>query len=149
VRRGVALILLAASACGRNEPSAPAAAGETPEYREWRGRQMPLPVANFAATVKGRVTVLPPESRSRGADDFCEITLNGAPLHRFRVGKMPDGRFPRCEVEATFNAGPNWLDLWDSTSRRGCRRQIDTREGTDFTFVPTADGYDLRQSKTE
>ncbi len=141
--------LLGAAGCGEKEP--PRAAEGTPEYRAWRGAQF---VRQFAAaagapTVAARLEVLAPAERSPGPGDFCELYLNGEMLLRFRTARLPDGAWPRWESEVRPRAGPNCLDLWDSTTNRNYRRQVDLREGTDLVFAPTADGYEIRQSRRE
>jgi hypothetical protein len=137
---------LAAAGCGK-KPDAPR--GETAEWRAWRQTQVQIPAAGFAPTLQARLAVQPPASRSTHPDDWCEVFLNGTLLNRFRVGKMADGNWPRCEMEITLRTGPNWLDLWDSTSNRKCRQMVDTREGLEITFVPTADGYSVQQVRRE
>ncbi len=132
--------------CGK-KPEAPR--GETEEWRAWRQTQVVLPAAGFAPTLQGRLVVLPPSARATRQEDWCEVFLNGTLLNRFRVGPMPGGAWPRGEMEMTLRAGPNRIDLWDSTSNRHCRATIDTREGTEIRFEPTAEGYELRQTKRD
>jgi len=141
--------LLALCGCGRKEP--PAAPAETPEYRAWKGGQFlrQMAAAGPAPTVSSRVEILPPSERARGPGDFCELYLNGEPLHRFPTARLPDGSWPRWEAELPLRAGPNWLDLWDSTTNRNYRHQVDTRQADDFVLAPTADGYEVRARKRE
>ena len=139
---GVLLIL----GCGKKPEGT---RGETEEWKLWRQTQFAIPVAGFAPTLQARLTILPPDARSTHPDDFCEVFLNGTKLNRFRVGKMPSGAWPRGEMEITLRAGPNWLDLWDSSSNRKCREMVDTRNGLEFTFAPTPDGYALQQVRRE
>lgn len=146
MRRIAGVLLLVLAACGK-KPEGPR--GETPEWQQWRQTQFDIPVAGFAPTLPGRLVVLPPDSRSQHSDDWCEIFLNGTKLHRFQVGKMASGGWPRCEMDITLRSGPNWIDLWDSTSNRKCREMVDTRNGVDLTFVPTPEGYSLQQTKRE
>lgn len=134
------------SGCGRKSESPPA---ETPEYRAWKMSHTAIPAAGFAPTVQGRIQVLAAEARSKGPEDFCEIYLNGSKLYRCRMGRQPDGSWPVCEVVAVFREGPNWVDVWDSTSNRNLREKIDTREGTRVVFSATEDGYAKSQSKPE
>jgi hypothetical protein len=133
--------------CGKKE--ADPASLETPEYWKWRQTQLPIPVANFAPVVPGKIVVLPPENRSRSAEDFCEIFFQGSRLHRAPMGKMPSGQWPRLEISVTFLTGPaNWIDLWDSSSNRNYRFQVDTREGTQITLSATGEGYEIEQAKS-
>jgi hypothetical protein len=127
------------------------AGGETPEFRAWKGSQIlrQYPAANFAEVVSGTLTIHAPELRSRNPDDFCELYLNGEFVQRFRVGKMPNGRWPQLAVNLTLLAGADWLDLWDSSSNQNYRTQIDTRQGTDFVFTPSESGYTLTWTKRE
>jgi hypothetical protein len=143
---GSALILLLLAACGR-KPEAPR--GETEEWRAWRQTQIAIPAAGFAPAIQGRLVVQPPTARAKHPDDFCEVFLNGTKLNRFRVGPMAGGAWPQCEMAVTLREGPNWIDLWDSTSNRKCREMVDTRSGADLTFAPTAEGYVLQQSRRE
>jgi hypothetical protein len=149
VRTAAAALLLFLAGCGKPEP--PDEWWHTEQYREWKGGQIlrQMPAAKFAPEVPGRIDVEPPASRSKHADDFCELFLNGYSLTTFRVAKMADGRYPVCGTDVLLLTGPNWIDMWDTSSNRHYRHQIDTREGTLFTFVPTPEGYDLRQVKKE
>lgn len=151
-RAGAAALLgglLLASGCGRKAP--PPAEEDTPQYREWKGSQIlrQVPSAGGAPGVQGRLRILPPESRIRRPGDFCEVYLNGEILLRFRLGKLPDGRLPEWEGPLRLRTGPNWIDLWDSTTNRNYRHSFDTREGTDLLFAPTPEGYEWRQEKAE
>jgi hypothetical protein len=141
--------LLLAAGCGKKAPAPQEE--DTPQYREWKGGQIlrQVPSAGGAPAVPGRLRILPPEDRVRRGGDFCEVYLNAEILVRFRTGRLPDGRWPEWDGPVRLRAGPNWIDLWDSTTNRHYRHAIDTREGTDLLFTPTADGYDLRQEKTE
>lgn len=146
----LAALLPLLAACGSDEP--PREWWDTGSYRVWKGDQLlrQMPAAKFAPEIGGRIDVLPPEARSKHEDDFCEIFVNGYLLTKFRVGKMADGRFPVCGTDVQFLTGPNWIDLWDTSSNKNYRHQIDTREGTLFTFRPSADGtYELEQLKKE
>jgi len=140
---------LLAAGCGKKPPPPPAE--DTPQYREWKGGQIlrQFPAAAGAPAVPGRLRVLSPEGRAPRPGDFCEVYLNGEALLRFRTGKLPDGHWPQWDGEVRLRAGPNWVDLWDSTGNRNHRHQVDTRQGTDLLFTPTAEGYDFRQEKTE
>lgn len=140
--------LLALAACGGGDPGPPAV--ETAEYRAWKGKQISIPAAGFAPEVRGSIEVIPSEGRVTHPDAFCEIYLNGNPLHRFRVAKLPDGTWPTCVVDPVMlRTGPDWIDLWDSSTNRNYRHQVDTRQGTVFVFTPTGDGYGLEQSARE
>jgi hypothetical protein len=92
-------------------------------------------------TVKGRIDVTPPDQRSKNPRDFCEVFLNGERVGKYNTAKLPDGSWPRISIDVDFNSGPNTFDLWDSTSNRYYRQQVDTREAVDFVCAPTADGY--------
>ncbi len=142
------LLWPAAAGCGKKAPAG-ASVPETPEYREWRTGRIEVPVAGFAPEVRGRIVILPPGERSTHPEDFCELFVNGRKLYRLRVARRPDGEWPTAEIPATFRTGPNWIDLWDSSSNTALRRQVDTRQGTDFELRPTEGGYELHQSRQE
>ena len=143
------LLLAALAGCGGGEPPPPAGA-ETDAFTAWRARRREIPSAGFAETVRGSIEVLPPPAeRIRRPDDFCEIWLNGSRLHRLRLAPLADGSLPSCRLDVVLRTGPNWVDFWDSTSNRGRREQIDTREGTSLSFSPSSEGYDFAQEKTE
>lgn len=146
-RLALALCLLAAG-CGKKAPPAGETL-ETGQWREWRAKQFALGAADISGSLAARVTILPPEGRSKRADDFCELFVNGKFQGRHRVGKMADGRWPAVSFPVTLKDGPNWLDLWDTSTDRKCREEVDSRQGLDFTFRPTADGYELLQEKRE
>ncbi len=137
--------LLALAGCGGEAP----ATAETPQYDEWAERRREIPSAGFAATVRGTIEILPPGDRAARPDDFCELWLNGKKLHRLRVAKLADGTWPSITLNVDLRVGPNWLDFWDSTSNKGRREAVDTREGTAFTFSPSDGGYDFAQVKDE
>jgi hypothetical protein len=139
----LALCLLAG--CGKADTGE---AVETDDWKRWRAGHVPINAA-FAETVQARIDILPPEGRSKRPDDFCELFVNGTLLPRQRVGKMADGNWPRIELTVTLRTGPNFLDLWDSSSGRNCKEQVDTREGLSLTFQPTPQGYELVQRRTE
>lgn len=139
-------LLLALAGCGGEAPTSGA---ETPEYDEWAQRRREIPSAGFAETILGRISVAPPGDRVKRPDDFCEIWLNGKKLHRLRVSKLPDGNYPSCALDVQLRVGPNWLDFWDSTSNKGRREPVDTREGTLFSFTPIEGGYDFAQEKKD
>jgi hypothetical protein len=136
--------LLALAGCGEK-----AATAETAAYEEWAERRREIPSAGFAATIPATIEILPPEDRVKRPDDFCELWVNGKKLHRLRVAKLPDGGFPAVTLSVQLRVGPNWLDFWDSTSDRGRREAVDTREGTRFSFAPVPDGYGFAQEKDE
>jgi hypothetical protein len=134
-------------ACGKRE--ADPASLETPEYWKWRRTQLPIPAASFAPDTPGTIVVLAPEKRSRNPQDFCEIFFQGSRFHRAPMGRMQSGQWPRLEMSVNFLTGPtNWIDLWDSSSNRNYRFQVDTREGTRITLAATAEGYALEQAKS-
>lgn len=141
-------LLLLALGCGKPAPPKPDDP-ETASWRFWKSKQISIPAANFAPEVTGKVRILPPQGRSRRSDDFCDFTVNGSFVNRYRVGKLANGTWPVIAATVTLRTGPNWLDLWDSSSDRNCRQQIDTREGLDFVFRPTAQGYELVQERKE
>ena len=137
--------VLALAACGGDQ--APTA--ETPQYEEWAQRRREIPSAGFAETVRGTIEILGPEDRAGRPDDFCELWVNGKKLHRLRVAPLADGTSPSVTLNVQFRVGPNWLDFWDSTSNKGRREAVDTREGTTFAFTPSDDGYEFSQTKDE
>ncbi len=146
-RAGCSAALLALAACGAE---APPPGAETGAYQVWRTRLTEVPSAGFAETVRGDLQILPPPvERVKRPDDFCELWLNGRRLHRLRLAAAPDGALPAFDFKIELRAGPNWLDFWDSTSNRGRRDSIDTREGTELLFSPAELGYDFTQTKKE
>jgi hypothetical protein len=142
------LLLLLAAGCGRAEPPKDDAL-ETAAWREWRAQQFALGAVGVSGALPARVAILAPEARSKRSDDFCELYVNGQSAGRHRVGRMADGRWPAVSFGVTLRDGPNWLDLWDTSTNRRYREEVDSRQGLDFTFRPTADGYELRQEKRE
>jgi len=146
-----ALALLILAACGKKEPTG-RGHGETPEYREWKGsqavRSMAAP-AGFAAKLQGTVTVHLPLARSKTPDDFVELYLNGLIVQRTVLATGRTGAQPSFTLNVTLMAGPDTFDLWDSTTNKYYRFQIDTRNGTDFVYTPSEGGYGLTWSKRE
>lgn len=140
MRRARAAVLCVLAACGSE--AGPAGPDQAAAYGDWVRKQIPT---NFAGAggVNGRIAVLLPQGRSKRAGDFIEVALNGQ-----RLRKVPFGG-PTLELSVTLGPGINILDLYDSTSEKSCRRHVDAREGTDFTFQPTADGYDLVQRASD
>lgn len=147
-RRTPALLLLLAflSGCGKEPPRDPL---ETPAYSGWKGSQVirRLPMARGGIEAKGHIEVYPPDQRSKNPQDFCEIYVNGERIGRYNVAKLPDGSWPRVSIDVDFNAGPNTFDVWDSSSDRYYRQQVDTREAVEFICVPTPEGYDIQPQK--
>jgi hypothetical protein len=140
VRIAVAVLLAALVGCGKEPEKDPL---ETEAYRAWKESQIlrRLPMAAGGLRVKGRIDVFPPEQRSKTPQDFCEVYVNGNQVGRYNVAKLPDGSWPRISVDVDFNSGPNTFDVWDSTSNKYYRQQVDTREFVEFTCAPTADGF--------
>ena len=141
MRPAAALLVLALAGCGSEAQDA-GGPGQTAAYGEWVRKQVPMGVAGGGGTVPASIAVFPPASRRDG--HFCEVAVNGS-RHKLLLS---EGAWPR-ELDVKLREGPNVLDLYDSTTERSCRRSVDTREGTAFTFQPTADGYDLVQRRTE
>ena len=145
MRTGIAALVLAALlGCSKEPEKDPL---ETEAYSAWKGGQIlrRLPMAAGGLRVKGHIDLQPPEARSKNPRDFCEIYLNGEQVGKFNVAKLPDGSWPRIGVDVDFNSGPNTFDVWDSSSNKYYRQQVDTRESVDFVCVPTADGfYEIR-----
>ncbi len=143
-----AALLLALAACGGEAPAPETA--ETGAYRAWCRARTEVPSGGFAETVRGSLQILPPPpARVKRPDDFCEVWLNGTRLYRLRLTPSPDGTLPSFEIALDLRAGPNWLDFWDSTSNRGQREPIDTREGSELLFAPAESGYAFTQTKKE
>jgi hypothetical protein len=142
--RPLAAALLLLAACGKAAP--PAARGDSPAYRAWKGSQplRRLPPAPAASREAGSVEILPPQERAAHPDDFCELFVNGEAVGIFKIGKTASGTRPRHHVPVAFNAGPNTFDLWDSTSDRHYRQSVDTRQAVEFSCIPTAEGYEIR-----
>ena len=126
--------------CGKEPEKDPL---ETEAYTAWKGGQIlrRLPMAAGGLRVKGRIDVLPPDQRSKNPRDFCEVFLNGEQVGKYNTAKLPDGSWPRISIDVDFNSGPNTFDVWDSTSNKYYRQQVDTREAVEFTCLPTADGF--------
>ena len=136
----VAVLLAAFLGCSKEPEKDPL---ETEAYEAWKGGQIlrRLPMAAGGLTVRGRIDILPPEQRSKNPRDFCEVFLNGERVGKYNLAKLPDGTWPRISIGVDFNSGPNTFDVWDSTSNKYYRQQVDTRESVEFTCVPTADGF--------
>jgi len=136
----VALLLTGLLSCSKEPEKDPL---ETEAYSAWKGGQIlrRLPMAAGGIRVKGHIDLQPPEARSKNPRDFCEIFLNGEQVGKFNIAKLPDGSWPRIGVDVDFNSGPNTFDVWDSSSNKYYRHQVDTRESVDFICVPTADGF--------
>ena len=97
--------------------------------------------------VPGHIEVFPPELRSKNSEDFVECFMNGERIGKYKVAKLPDGRWPHVSFDVDFNSGPNTFDLWDSSSNKYYRQQVDTRYVTGFLCVPTAEGYEIQEIK--
>ena len=145
MKRVVVLALLLAG-CGKEPEKDPL---DTEAYNAWKQGQIlrRLPMARGGLEVKGRIDIQPPEQRSKNPGDFCEIFVNGERVGKVKVAKLPDGTWPRIGIDIDFNSGPNTFDVWDSSSNRHYRQQVDTREAVEFLCVPTADGYDIQALK--
>ncbi len=139
-------LLLAALGCGKEPEKDPL---DTDAYNAWKQMQIlrRLPMARGGLDLRGRIDVYPPEERSKNPNDFCEIFMNGERLGKWKIGKLPDGSYPRISVDVDWNSGPNTFDLWDSSSNRYFRQQVDTREVLSFLCIPTPEGYDLQPQK--
>lgn len=138
--------MVAAAGCGSDQPPAPAGPRETPEYRDWKGGQAVRRLAsNAAGRMPGTVILHLPDGRAKDPADFVELFVNGEFAHRAAVRSAAGP----IAVAVGVGPGPAWLDLWDSTTNRHYRHSVDTRQGTDFAFELTADGYDLRQSRRD
>jgi len=150
VRPLAAALLLLLGACGKDGPKT-ATAAETPEYRAWKGSQAlrNLPAANSAETIAVTVIVHFPQSRSRSPEDFIELYVNGQMAQRVRGKPAGTGPVVPTTVFLTILQGPGWLDVWDSTTNANYRFTIDTRQGKDYVFTPTATGYDLAWTPRE
>jgi hypothetical protein len=145
-KRTATLLILLIASCGKESPKDPL---DTADYNEWKQSQIlrRLPMARGGLELRGRIDVYPPDQRSKNPNDFCEIFMNGERLGKWKTGKLPDGSWPRISLEVDWNSGPNTFDLWDSTSNRYYRQQVDTRECIQFTCVPSAEGYDIQMVK--
>ena len=146
--RIAALLLLILAGCGKKEPAGSAL--ETPEYQEWKGSQAIRQMASAgpAESIAGTVLVHPPGGRSKGADDFIELYLNGQIVQHTPFRSF-GGATTLSPLTLSLRPGANWLDLWDSTTNRNYREQIDSRQGSDFVFTPTETGYALTWTKRE
>jgi len=146
VRTLAALVLLFLAACGKAPPPDPL---DTVEYNDWKQEQIRrrLPMAGGGLRVPGHIDVYPPEQRSKNRGEFVEMFMNGERIGKYNVAKLPDGRWPHVEFDIDFNSGPNTFDLWDSSSNKYYRQQVDTRYITGFLCIPTADGYEIKEVK--
>jgi hypothetical protein len=140
-----ALALLACAACGK--PTPPPDPLDTVEYNDWKQEQIRrrLPMAAGGLRVPGHIEVYPPEQRSKNRGEFVELFMNGERIGKYNVAKLPDGTWPRVAFDVDFNSGPNTFDMWDSSSNKYYRQQVDTRYLTGFLCVPTADGYEIQE----
>lgn len=142
-----ALVLaLAVAGCGKTPPPDPL---DTAEYNAWKLEQIRrrLPMGAGGLRVPGHIDVYPPEQRSKNTEDFVEFFMNGERIGKYKVAKLPDGTWPRVAFDVDFNSGPNTFDLWDSSSNRSYRQQVDTRYVVQFLCLPTADGYEIQEVK--
>ncbi len=139
------LLILFLAACGKEEKDPL----DTEAYQAWKQSQplRRLPMAAGGLTVPGHIDVQPPESRSKNPGDFCELFLNGERVGKYNVAKLPDGTWPQVSFDVSFNSGPNTFDLWDSSSNRSYRQQVDTRDAVQFLCVPTELGYEIQVIK--
>jgi len=104
-------------------------------------------MASGGLRVPGHIDVYPPEQRSKSRGDFVEMFMNGERIGKYNVAKLPDGTWPRIAFDVDFNSGPNTFDMWDSSSNKYYRQQVDTRYITGFICVPTAEGYEIQEVK--
>ena len=146
MRRCALLLLAALAACKQKPPPDPL---DTPEYNAWKQEQIlrRLPMAVGGLRVPGRIDVHPPQARSKNPGDFVEVFMNGERIGKYNVAKLPDGRWPTVGFNVDFNSGPNTFDMWDSSSNKRYRQQVDTRYVTGFICVPTPEGYDIQEVK--
>lgn len=142
--RAAAALLLLLAGCSKEAPKDPL---DTPEYNAWKQEQVlrRLPMAAGGLRVPGRIEVHAPEQRSKNPGDFVELFMNGERIGKYNVAKLPNGRWPTISFDLDWNSGPNTFDLWDSTTNRRYRQQVDTRHITGFLCVPTADGYEIQE----
>jgi hypothetical protein len=148
--RASLVLAVACAGCGK-ENATPAAPGETEEYRAWKGSQAIRQMAaqGPSESIPGTVRVHFPEGRSKSPDDFIELRLNGDVVQHTRFRPAGPGMIAPFGIHLTLRPGIDWMDLWDSTSNRNYRFQVDPRQGRDFVFTPTAEGYDLTWTKPE
>ena len=82
-----------------------------------------------------------------GADEpHTPPALNRALAFRYRREGAPPPRTVLVLIPG-LNSGPNTFDLWDSSSNRYYRQQVDTRYVTGFLCVPTEGGYEIQEVK--
>jgi hypothetical protein len=141
-----AILGLVLAGCGKKPEPDPL---DTEAYNAWKQTQIlrRLPMARGGLEVKGRIDIYPPDQRSKNRGDFCEVFLNGERVGKYPVAKLPDGTWPRIGVDVDFNSGPNTFDVWDSSSNKYYRQQVDTREAVEFLLVPTPEGYEIQAIK--
>jgi hypothetical protein len=147
---GALVLAVVACGCGK-KPAPPAPYGETPEYREWKGSQLirRQAASGPADSVPGTVQVRYPQDRSKNREDFVELYLNGQVVQRTRFGPTGGGMTAPFSITITLRPGPNWLDLWDTTTNKYFRFTIDSRQGNDYVLAPTPTGYDATWTKRE
>src|SRR5207244_238974 len=136
----VAFVILISAGCGKKE--AGGAALETPEYQAWKGSQGIRQMASAGPSDKidGTVTVHFPQERSKHPEDFVELCLNGQIVQHTRI-RTTSGFASPLAIPIALRPGPDWLDVWDTTTNKNYRFQIDARQGTDYVLTPSAAGY--------
>jgi len=148
--RGLLILGILVSGCGR-KGTPPEAGGETEEHRVWRGSQgiRQMAAQGPSESIPGTVRVHLPLSRSKTSDDFIELCLDGQVVNRTRLGNTSPGRIVPIEIPVRLRPGVDWLDLWDSTTNRNYRFQVDPRQGRNFVFTPGGEGYERTWEKTD
>ena len=146
---GLLILTFLSAGCGKKEEASTGV--ETEEYRAWKGSQAirQMAAAGPSGTMTGTVLVNFPQARSKSARDFIELCHNGQVVQHTAFIPKGGGQMGPFGVHLTLRAGTNWLDLWDSTTNKNYRFQINTQEGTDFVFTPTEAGYSFSASKRE
>lgn len=146
---GPLILALVSAGCGKKEEASTGV--ETEEYRAWKGSQAirQMAAAGPSDTMAGTVLVNFPQGRSKSSQDFIELCHNGQVVQHTAFVSRSGGELGPFGVHLTLRVGTNWLDLWDSTTNKNYRFQINTHEGTEFVFTPTEAGYDFNASKRD
>jgi hypothetical protein len=128
-----ALALLALAACDTSiSPTLP---GETAEYLQWKagffGTDLTANITGGVEKVK-LVVDLQNFPTSKTNDQWVELAINGAVIHRFNL-HSPDGKPLILRHEATVRQGLLQVKVWDTGTNKGYSLTGETPHGTRIT----------------